>query len=185
MRMQTAESILTEVQNPVKKRWQRIKTEEQRFFEKVDQNQIGTGCWFWIGARKTPKGYGAFWYDNKNRSAHQFAWEHKNGRIPDGLQVLHKCDNTMCVNPNHLFLGTNADNVADKVAKGRQSKGDHRKTIHRGSSHGNAKLDESDVLEIRRYYTAGFKGIYIAKQFNITGAAVSAIVKRKLWKHVV
>lgn len=75
-------------------------------------------CWLWTGAIMT-KGYGAFIFDGKQEGAHRVAWILKNGPIPDGLHVLHKCDVKNCVNTNHLFLGTNADNMRDKESKGR------------------------------------------------------------------
>lgn len=80
-------------------------------------------CWPWCGAT-SPKGYGKFSTGprrtRKFLRAHRFAWELSNGEIPQGMQVLHACDNPGCCNPRHLFLGTNDDNVRDKVSKGRQ-----------------------------------------------------------------
>ena len=96
---------------------------ETRFWSKVNKTD---GCWLWTGYR-FHAGYGGFHESQPKRTvrlAHRVAWELTNGLIPDGLHVCHTCDNRSCVRPDHLFLGTNADNVADKVAKGRQAKGE-------------------------------------------------------------
>ncbi|KKM18075.1 hypothetical protein LCGC14_1669330 [marine sediment metagenome] len=93
---------------------------QARFFDKVDRS--GTGCQEWQ-AGKTKGGYGTFQLDGKTQYAHRVMWSCSFGDIPDGLQVLHRCDNPSCVNPAHLFLGTHADNMKDMRDKGRHSKG--------------------------------------------------------------
>lgn len=90
----------------------------ERFFSKVNKTD---GCWEWTGSFTTT-GYGSF-YDKKMYRAHRFSWVLFNGDIPDGLHVCHTCDNRKCVNPEHLFLGTNMDNLNDRQNKGRQAKG--------------------------------------------------------------
>jgi len=98
------------------------------------------------------------------------------GPIPPGLHVLHKCDNPICVNPAHLFLGTNADNAADKVAKGRQTKGSD--IVH-------SKLSEETVREIRRRYALGTTSQYkLAKEYGVTQSNVSRLVNVTRWKHI-
>jgi len=87
-----------------------------RFWPNVEKRP--SGCWFWTGARKHT-GYGQIWVVNSAKTAHRISWILHNGPIPTGLCVLHKCDNPPCVNPDHLFLGTRADNNLDCVAKGR------------------------------------------------------------------
>ena len=91
-----------------------------RFWEKVDKTD---DCWLWIGGRR-PTGYGQFWDGTRNVSAHRWSYEALVGPIPEGLVTDHLCRVRNCVNPDHLFLGTRADNVADMLAKGRQAAGD-------------------------------------------------------------
>lgn len=103
------------------------KTPEQRYFENVE---IKEGCWGWRAATNR-KGYGRF-YSKHTQSAHRFSWIIHKGKIPDGLFVLHKCDNPPCTNPEHLFLGTNLDNIRDMIAKGRNYKFPKKKKCSRG-----------------------------------------------------
>jgi hypothetical protein len=88
---------------------------EERFWSKVERTD---GCWKWLG-QIAGNGYAAFSMHNRLRSAHRVAWEFTNGPIPDGMWVLHHCDNPLCVRPDHLFLGTVVDNNRDTVAKRR------------------------------------------------------------------
>lgn len=100
-----------------------------------------SGCWLWIGSvRREEKPYGQIGVNGKIISAHRLSYQIHNGEIPDGLWVLHKCDNPACVNPDHLFLGTGNDNVADRGRKGRTA---------RGPSHGSAKLTYEQADAIR------------------------------------
>ncbi len=128
----------------------------------------------WTGFR-FPKGYGCFWIGKgETTKAHRIAWMIVNGKIPNGLCVLHKCDNPPCVRPSHLFLGTVADNNADMKAKGRQVCGESVVGV---------KLTESDVRSIRRL-SGKFTQVEIAFLFGICERQVRRIEKRKRWKHV-
>ncbi len=119
----------------------------KRFWAKV---QKGNGCWLFMGSRyKEPFDYGRFKVVDHNECAHRFAWKLVNGPIPAGMKVLHRCDNPPCVRPDHLFLGTQADNMRDAASKGRL-----RTSIPAsipesvGEKNGQAKLTEEQVLDI-------------------------------------
>ncbi len=135
---------------------------------------IGDGCWLWQGATRS-FGYGCFYaLPYKHYTAHRFAYEHFVGPIPEGLLVLHKCDNPACVNPAHLFLGTSQDNMDDRNQKGRNT---------RGESHPKAKLNREDAIEIRRLYTDEFATVSdIGRQYNKDASSIIKILKSKTWK---
>jgi hypothetical protein len=132
---------------------------------------VTPGCWIWTGFRNE-KGYGGFSVNNRTTKAHRVSYQMYVGQITDGLHVLHRCDNRRCVNPDHLFLGTNADNTADKVRKGRQQK---------GSQFPQAKLSEQQILEIRMDPR---KCRDIGAEYGISHSAVSEIKLLKRWRHV-
>lgn len=143
------------------------------------------GCIEWRGTL-SPKGYGLFSrIDAKPRiaRAHRLAWEMANGTIPEGLRVLHKCDNPPCVNVEHLFLGTDADNTHDAMRKGRLKPFPVR-ADNRGSRNGQAKLNEENVAVIRRALERGITRREISEFYRISRAVVDGIAWRTLWKHV-
>lgn len=132
-----------------------------------------SGCRLWQGAtNKKDNGYGVLNVDGRVRYAHRLAWEEVNGPVPAGSHVCHKCDVRTCINPDHMFLGTHADNMADKVAKGRQSKGEE---------HYASRLTEDDVREIRAAVSTIEK---IGERYGVSPQAISGIRCGKKWKHV-
>lgn len=143
---------------------------KERFWEKVERTE---GCWIWKGYRY-PKGHGEFSLNNKSVCAHRVSWVLTFGEIPEGLWVLHRCDNRPCVRPDHLFLGTKYDNVRDCVSKNRQAK---------GTSHGMAKLTPETVIQIRSSFPS--KSIaQLAKEFNVTKGNIQFVIDRKTWAHL-
>lgn len=147
-----------------------------RFMDKVFID-LNSGCWLWT-TYTTSKGYGAFYLKGKNRRAHRASWEIHNGNIPSGFSVLHKCDIPSCVNPKHLFLGTNQDNVDDKVKKGRQS---HAK----GEKHGICKLNDFQVRVIKRLLSFGtMTQKEIGDIFNVVTSTICTINTGKSRSHI-
>jgi hypothetical protein len=158
-----------------------------RFMSKVDRNAAG-GCWIWIACRGSG-GYGRFGH-GRSDWAHRVSWELHRGPIPEGMFVCHSCDVRACVNPDHLWLGTNADNLADMRAKGRAATGDRHgsqtkpESRPRGERHGSARLTEEDVREIRRRRSAGEPQQRVANHFGISQGRVSEISRGLAWRHV-
>jgi len=151
----------------------------------------GTACVEAPTGYRDRGGYASVKIDRKAYRAHRWAWMQANGPIPDGLWVLHHCDNPPCVNVEHLFLGTVQDNSDDMVAKGRGPLGPrngaatHPEQLPRGSAHGLAKLTEADVVVIRARASSGEMHTTLARAYGVTPAAVGYIVRRITWRHVV
>ncbi len=161
-------------------------SEEDRFRGLIKVSK--TGCMEFSSICGT--GYGMFCVrrggKKKSVRAHRYSWEMNHGPIPDGLCVLHKCDNPKCVNPEHLFLGTNKDNFWDAVKKGRMVTDffGHR-LIPNGEKSGSSKLTEEIVKEIRRKYKPGVYGkVKIARDYGIDPSHALRIVKGISWSHL-
>lgn len=149
-----------------------IENAKTRFWRAVNKTDK---CWEWSGCRHY-KGYGEFIIEGKNKTkAHRFSWFLAHGKIPDGMLVLHKCDNPPCVRPDHLFLGTPKTNRQDCNSKMRHCYGQRMHT---------AKLTEGDVIEIRKADLTNRTRLSIAEEFGISGRQVTAICRRENWKHV-
>lgn len=143
-------------------------------FSRFVEPEPNSGCWLWIGSRHG-KGYGHFrTAHGAVEKAHRVAWRLFVGQIPDGKQVLHRCDVPSCVNPSHLFLGTNADNLADRQAKQRQARGSRVWTV---------RLSEESVRYIRNLAEL-FTRAAIAERFGVSKSTVRGILTRKTWTHV-
>lgn len=146
-------------------------TAEEKFWPRV---QVAEGCWLWLGA-KTTWGYGSITVDGRARAAHRLSWEIHNGAIPVGLQVCHQCDVRDCVNPDHLFLGTAKENVADMNAKGRHGRG--WRSTRRGEAHPAAKLTDAEVVVIREAIAAGQSYREIARNHRVSHTYVSKVAR--------
>lgn len=185
-------------------------TLRERFWDKV---QTGPGCWAWL-AHKNNKGYGMIQPGGKGNKvlAHRVAWVLLRGPIPEGKNVLHRCDNPQCTNPEHLFLGSHRDNMLDKHAKGRAypegwlencqkaakrrakpkqdpKEGGNEATRFtsdrsRGEANVKAKLTASQVLELRAASAVGESYSKLALRFGITQGMVGHIVRRTCWTHI-
>lgn len=152
----------------------------RRFWLKVKKTD---SCWLWIGACTTnPAGlnYGQLWVKNRNYLAHRISWMAHRGEIPEGLLVLHNCpsgDNPSCVNPDHLFLGTYADNYHDMMAKRRYS--------HPiGCNNGQSKLNDEIVMSILKEIQNGTPEVELAKAYSVNRKTIYDIRAGKNWKHV-
>lgn len=147
---------------------------EADFWRQVEKSD---GCWLWKGA--TPNGrYGRFGFGGRKMSAHRFSWELHNGPVPDGKHVLHRCDVTLCVRLDHLFLGDHQANMDDMKRKGRDNRS------HPGTAQAAAKIDDDRVRRIREAHSAGARQVDIAAEHGIAQTTVSRIIRRKAWAHV-
>jgi len=142
---------------------------EERFWFSVEK---GSSCWEWQAA-KNSHGYGVIQANGKLCGAHRVSWELHNGPVPDGLSVLHHCDNRVCVRPDHLFVGTVVDNTNDMVAKGRQAQ---------GTVHGSAKLTDRQVEAMRQARKEGLSYTEIGKAFGVHKTTARRAVIGLTWQ---
>jgi len=151
-------------------------TQEQRFFTHV-LCDLKSGCWLWTASALSGQaGYGGFARGHRQSTlAHHASWEMVYGPIPSGMLVLHRCDVRLCVRPEHLFLGTQVENVRDRDTKGR---GTH------GESHHHAKLTDADVVRIRSEWATGVSQATLAHAYAIRVPQIANIVHRRAWKHL-
>ena len=134
----------------------------QRYIQKVSVGHPGE-CWGWVGST-TVFGYGQIHHEGRLQQAHRVAWTLANGPIPDGMWVLHRCDNPPCTNPDHLFLGSRKDNMMDAARKGRIAT--------------HAKLTPDQVHAIR---SSQQRGADLAREYNVSPALISMIIHRQRW----
>jgi hypothetical protein len=155
-----------------------------RFWACVDKDGplhpvLKTKCWDWTGC-KGRRGYGLISVAGRHERSHRLSWSLHNGTIPPGLWVLHKCDRPACVNPEHLFLGNHAENMADMMAKARN-------VISRGERHGRAKLTEAQVMGIRARYEKGSPvngATALGREFGVDHTTIRDIGRGKHWTHL-
>lgn len=175
-------------------------TFEIRFWNKVNkfgpvpETRKGIGaCWIWLGGKNLPPSlpYGRVKKDGIEYKSHRMSWILTFGNIESGMCVCHRCDNPSCVNPKHLFLGTMADNIADRDSKGRTAKGinsgsvRHPEKLPRGEKHKNSKLTESDIKTIRSLYRPHKFGAHrISNLYSMSKPSIFSIIKRETWAHV-
>lgn len=151
---------------------------EQRALEVIQQRiavDKERGCWLWAGTRDQ-KGYGKLSFKGRFQFAHRVSWSLVNGSIPEGMNVCHRCDVPSCVNPDHLFLGSQADNVADMRQKGRARGGSMK-----GERNPDARLSTEQVLAIRTDTRACH---VVGAEHGVSKTTVSSIRTGKTWRHV-
>lgn len=147
----------------------------ERFWRGV---RLGEGCWLWDGAIAGTTGYGTIWDGKKTRGVHVFAWTEVYGHtLEPGQQVLHKCDVPSCVREDHLFAGTQRENLEDCRRKGRA-----RRALGRGERHNKAKLNRLKVRVARRLYAVGYSYAWLGRYYGVGRSAMKAAVDGKTWK---
>jgi hypothetical protein len=149
----------------------------ERFWPKVDKNgpnphTLSLGrCWVWTASRSTT-GYGRISREGRPTKAHRVSWEFAYGPVPDGSWVLHHCDNRLCVNPRHLYLGDHADNVRDAANRGR---------FVRGEAHGMARLTADDARKARALLVGGESQGAIARRLGVSRGCIQNIAQGHNW----
>lgn len=137
-------------------------------------------CWEWIGA-KDSSGYGRFWTGKKNTGAHQYSYTITKGTIPNKMVVMHTCDNSLCVNPEHLNIGTQKDNIQDMYIKSRNRK---KETYTSGHNHHLALFTKKQVANIRNIYLKGnISWSKLAKKFGASKRCIGNILQNNTYKY--
>ena len=164
----------------------RVTDRTEVFWSRVDKR--ADGHWLWTGTAH--RKHGIFYFNGKMDQAHRISWRLLRGDIPSGLWVLHNCPNSLCLNPDHLRLGTRADNTADAVSRGEMASGDrnsmrlHPELVPRGVKHGMAKLTDEKVLAMRLMCSNGVSHGKISRDFGISMTSAVDAIKGRTWAHV-
>jgi predicted DNA-binding protein YlxM (UPF0122 family) len=155
-------------------------TEQKKVNDIFGNIKVSAGlCLEWQG-QKNSQGYGYVGYSGKTRRVNRLVYELVFGEIPDGMFVCHTCDNPSCINPQHLFLGTPADNIQDMYNKNRQN---DNKNMPSGERHHNSKLKNSDIPKIRRLLKSGRTQQNIADVFSVSQTTIYEIAAGRTWKN--
>lgn len=148
----------------------------ERFWSRVSV-EADDECWEWDEGRDS-YGYGTFRMSGQLEKAHRMSWCFLESDIPEGMGVLHSCDNPPCVNPAHLFLGTQISNIQDAINKGRG-------VVISGEKNINASLIAEDVVEIRAIYADGLASQYmLSEMFGVCQTTIGSAILRKTWRHI-
>ena len=148
----------------------------ERFHEKWI-SEPNTGCWLWTAGRSGGKRYGVMAFNGKPQLAHRISFILHKGKFPENLYVCHKCDVGLCVNPDHLFLGTQKDNMNDCQKKGRFPS-------VLGSKNPRARINEEQVLKIKELFAAGHSRSELSKKYNISKQSVNRLLRGATWANV-
>ncbi len=152
---------------------------EQLFWKKVDKISHPNGCWLWMN-ETCGKTHGTVNYKGYRTGAHRIAWILTKGPIPEGKVLMHACDNGICVNPDHLKIGTQHDNMLDMWAKGRG-----KNPVLKGEKHGMAQVTAEQVIEIRNSYATGtISQQALADRYGLGQTQVGRIIHGETWKHL-
>lgn len=166
------------IHTPRKNPYRKITCIKERFLVKVEKTD---NCWNWISSRDK-SGYGVFLIDKKCKPAHRVSWQLFKGELLENICVCHKCDNRLCVNPDHLFLGTHKDNAIDCVSKRRNIVQTNPEKCPKGEKHGNAKLTNNLVLKIFNEQFLSHKELSI--KYNVSKSTIGNILLGKIWNSV-
>jgi hypothetical protein len=146
---------------------------QEIFFKNISKEKHPNDCWIYmVGAR-----YGKMKIGEKTVSAHRYSYELHHGEVSEGKVICHKCDVKLCVNPEHLFIGTQKDNIHDMFSKNRDNR-------PKGSKHHNTKLNEEKVLGIKELLMKGFKIKEVAEIYKVPYSTISQIKSEKSWRHI-
>jgi hypothetical protein len=151
----------------------------ERFLSKISK---GPKCWLWTGYHDPVDGYGRFRLPTGVTTAQRAAWVLFHGPIPEGLEACHKCDVRLCVNPEHIFLGTHQENIDDATMKGAWDRRIHP-TNNRGETNGMAKLNREKVIAIRGMVSRESRAV-VAKRFGVTVQTITNVAHGYRWGHV-